>query len=157
PAAPARRRPMCLTGMVTARYPQQIGLRCRERERGRRVALVALTGPGKQRPGVVGRARPPQSARSPAFLMTLDHFPLSALKNALHSAGELPPGRWPMAASSSLTSGAARLATIRRLSSATISFGAPAGATTAVHVLPSTSGKPASAMVGISGRVGERV
>ncbi len=38
-----------------------------------------------------------------------------------------------------------------------MSFGVPAGTTTAVQVLPTTSGKPASAMVGISGSVGERV
>jgi IS5 family transposase len=36
-------------------------------------------------------------------------------------------------------------------------LGVPAGTTTAVHVLPSTSGNPASAMVGISGSVGDRV
>ena len=35
--------------------------------------------------------------------------------------------------------------------------GVPAGTTTAVHVLPSTSGNPASAMDGISGNVGDRV
>ena len=38
-----------------------------------------------------------------------------------------------------------------------ISFGVPAGAATAVQVAPWTSGKPASAMVGTSGSVGERV
>ncbi len=38
-----------------------------------------------------------------------------------------------------------------------MSFGVPAGAATAVQVAPSTSGKPASAMVGTSGSVGARV
>ena len=37
-----------------------------------------------------------------------------------------------------------------------MSFGVPAGTATAVQVAPSTSGNPASAMVGISGSVGER-
>ena len=44
-----------------------------------------------------------------------------------------------------------------RLSCATMLVGVPAGTTTAVHVLPSTSGVPGSAMDGISGNVGDRV
>src|ERR1700719_737889 len=62
-----------------------------------------------------------------------------------------------MAASLSLTSGAPRLLTIMSCSLAVMSFGVPAGTTTAVQVAPSTSGKPASAMVGTSGKVGDRV
>src|SRR5580693_8852017 len=61
-----------------------------------------------------------------------------------------------MAASLSLTSEAPRLLTIMSCSLATMSFGVPAGATTAVQVAPTTSGKPASAMVGTSGSVGAR-
>src|SRR5580692_4651231 len=88
--------------------------------------------------------------------MTLDHLAISALKNAVHSSGELPIGVYAIAASLSLTSGAARPATIRRLSAAMMSLGVPAGATTAVQVEPSTSGNPASAMVGTSGKLGDR-
>src|ERR1700719_4935453 len=62
-----------------------------------------------------------------------------------------------MAASLSLTSGAPRLLAIMSCSLAMMSFGVPAGTTTAVQVAPSTSGKPASAMVGMSGKGGDRV
>ena len=76
---------------------------------------------------------------------------------APNSAGVLSTGLKPIASSRSRISGSAPILTISACSFSTIAGGVPAGITKPVSVSASWPGTPASAMVGTSGMVGERL
>src|SRR4051794_29171223 len=86
-----------------------------------------------------------------ASRITFAHFGTSVLIRAVNSAGVLPIGSNPMAASFCCTSASAITFTVSRWSRSITSFGAPFGTRMPCGVSPSWSGTPASAMVGTSG------
>jgi carboxymethylenebutenolidase len=79
------------------------------------------------------RARLGQSGLSPTCFATLPQTPISLFTNAENSAGVLPTGMAPCAASFSFTSGRCRMRTISRLSFCNTSAGTLAGANTPYH------------------------
>src|SRR5712672_105280 len=136
-----------------------------ERQRQRPDAEIAFGGEISCRPPMrVARGVPAlddftneaYSALMLAALMTFPHVSVSPLMRAVNSSGVLPTGSKPSAAKRSFISGDAMLLTISRWSTVTMSFGVLAGTRTPIQFSPSSSGYPASAMVGMSGRSCER-
>ena len=86
---------------------------------------------------------------------------IPSIEVACHDLLEIAraPGRWltPQRADALTTAGSVTCALISALSRATISCGNLAGPTTPAHDITENPGKPASAMVGTSGRSAKRV
>src|SRR5262245_24404450 len=92
-----------------------------------------------------------------AAWITFAHFSLSTFISVANSSGVVPTGSRPSAARRSVVSGSAMILVISRLSAAIISLGVRAGTSTPTQPSPSTSGQPASAMVGASGSPRDRL
>ena len=90
------------------------------------------------------------------FLTTSLQRVLSARTVAARSCGEPPPGSIPCAASLARVSGSARKRIVAALSFSITSAGVPAGTINAYHDTASNFGTPCSAIVGSSGKSGER-
>src|SRR4249919_3028246 len=90
-------------------------------------------------------------------LMTFAHLATWLSMNALNSGCVMTIGVAPVFSQASLMSARARIFVISRLSLSTIGCGVPAGAMKPTHKVALKSGTPASAIVGTSGNVGERV
>src|SRR6202007_537603 len=96
-------------------------------------------------------------ALMPDARIVFAHFSLSALTLFAASSGVLGNGSKPNEIRRSFMSGNATISLVSRLSSAIISFGVLAGTNNPIQTSHSTSGKPASTMVGTSGRTDRRI
>ena len=86
-----------------------------------------------------------------ASLMMRLHFSISLLTRIENCSVVLPTGSAPSLAIRSRTSGWASILVVSPLIFATTSFGVPAGAKSAHHVVAAKPGKPCSSIVGASG------
>src|SRR6185369_16643094 len=97
-----------------------------------------------------------QSPLMPASLMILPHFALSSRMKRANSAGEFVTSSMPCAARRARSSGPPRIFTTSALMRVTMSCGVLAGTNRPSHGSSAYPGTPASAMVGVSGRLAKR-
>src|SRR5512141_3035177 len=96
------------------------------------------------------------SSLAPERRTTSPHLAESAFIVAANSSGVPPAGSSPILANFSLNASDVSTLLIAALSLSTIGRGRPAGAITPVQVGARYPGTPASAIVGSSGKAGER-
>src|SRR5271169_3993143 len=89
--------------------------------------------------------------------MTSAHFATWASMKSLNCGCVITTGVAPVFSHATLILGRERIFVISRLSVSIIGCGVPAGAMNPTHKVAWNPGTPASAMVGTSGRIAERV
>src|SRR5262245_49301531 len=127
--------------------------------------ILRVAAPGPQRPGGLPHGRSlirawrcgPHCCGTPAALITLPQSARRSVTNLRVSSVSPPPTSTCSSRRRARTSGSCSAALIAALSLATIGAGVLGGALIAFQVSDTTSGKPASAMVGTSGRTSRRL
>ena len=91
-----------------------------------------------------------------AAAITLAHVSISAARQVLNSSGDMDLGSLPSALSCSTTAGSMRIPVSSACNRPSTWTGRPAGATSPCQPVTAYPGKPASEIVGASGRLKNR-